>query len=322
MKIAWLHSFPPDRQHAGVFMHELVEPVEALGNEVSLIYTGDMRSLRAFPATVRRAQRQSADADLIHAQYGSGCGLVGSFLKAPRVLTLRGSDWYGVFGSNGHRQLQGMTAPLISRAILRRYDHVCVASERMRREVAQYVPATRISTIPSGIDLRRFVPRNRADARRALGAPDDDRPWVLFSTITEDNPVKRPALAHTVMSIVRAARPEVQLKTMSGVPRERVPMFVSSCDVVLLTSKHEGWPNVVKEGLACNIPFVSTDVSDLRSIAEREASCVVTNADADALAAGVLSALDAPKNELRQHVEHMSMGETSRTLARLYDQLA
>ncbi|MEA5409980.1 glycosyltransferase [Haloarculaceae archaeon H-GB2-1] len=39
-----------------------------------------------------------------------------------------------------------------------------------------------------------------------------------------------------------------------------MPVWMNAADVLLLTSKREGFPNTVKEALACNLPVVSTDV--------------------------------------------------------------
>jgi glycosyltransferase involved in cell wall biosynthesis len=77
---------------------------------------------------------------------------------------------------------------------------------------------------------------------------------------------------------------------------------------------------VVKEALACNIPFVSTDVSDLARIAAVEAGCVVAPADPDALADGILKAIETkPSGTLRRHVERMALPTIAEELHTIYD---
>ena len=48
--------------------------------------------------------------------------------------------------------------------------------------------------------------------------------------------------------------------------RRDVPEIISSCDVLLVTSLYEGFPNVVLEAMTCGTPVVSTDYSDVRRI--------------------------------------------------------
>ena len=90
MKIAWVHSFDKKaNKNAGVFMFQLLEDISKKGFIVDEFYTGKINLFSIIPVFFK-LRRKLKNYDLIHAQYGSGCGLVVSFLTGPKILTLRG----------------------------------------------------------------------------------------------------------------------------------------------------------------------------------------------------------------------------------------
>ncbi len=78
------------------------------------------------------------------------------------------------------------------------------------------------------------------------------------------DPRKRLDLAKAAVEAANHSGVRAELHQLRGVPHEEVPTWLNASDVVLLTSLHEGSPNIVKEALACNIPVVSVDVGDVR----------------------------------------------------------
>ena len=63
-----------------------------------------------------------------------------------------------------------------------------------------------------------------------------------------------------------------------------MPLYLNAASLLLLTSKWEGSPNIVKEAMACNIPVVSTKVGDIEYLFENTQGYYYTDSDADKLA--------------------------------------
>jgi glycosyltransferase involved in cell wall biosynthesis len=107
---------------------------------------------------------------------------------------------------------------------------------------------------------------------------------------------------------------------------DEVERVYRACDVTVLTSRHEGTPNVVLESMACAVPVVVTDVADnARLVGDGVAGYVVPLDDAPAMAARLLDLLgdDARRRQMgraaRAHVESaFSLAAMARRTEELY----
>lgn len=64
---------------------------------------------------------------------------------------------------------------------------------------------------------------------------------------------------------------------LRGYHRATVNLLMCAADCLLLTSRQEGSPQVIKEAMACGCPIVSTDVGDVRERIEGIEGCAVSN---------------------------------------------
>jgi glycosyltransferase involved in cell wall biosynthesis len=103
--------------------------------------------------------------------------------------------------------------------------------------------------------------------------------------------------------------------------RADAPAILAQCDVQLMTSCREGFPNVVLEGMVLGVPVVSTDYSDIRHILPR-AQQVVGERSPEALAGAIVAAhadREAIAAEQKQWVRtHASIETATRELERVY----
>lgn len=226
------------------------------------------------PWLLRRRLRRDPP-DVIHAYYGFS-GMTALFQnRAPLVMTFLGCD----YNTRSQRLAARLTVcPKARRRIFMNRDMLAL-SGNPRKDVL----------LPFGIDLDRFRPLDKAAAKRRLGF-DPTRRHVLFAS-HYNRPEKNPELAFRTMAAL--ADPGVELVEFApGVPPEDVPWLYAACDALLLTSRREGSPQVVKEAMACNLPLASTPVGDVPWLTRDTPGCFLAEARPDALAGALRAALD------------------------------
>ena len=97
--------------------------------------------------------------------------------------------------------------------------------------------------------------------------------------------------------------------------------ILAQCDVQLMTSCREGFPNVVLEAMALDVPVVSTDYSDIRDILPRPQQVIADRAP-ELIAAGIVAA-DADRAAIAAEQKrwlrtHATIDTAARNLERVY----
>ncbi|MCB8919905.1 MAG: glycosyltransferase family 4 protein [Ardenticatenaceae bacterium] len=291
--------------------------LQAAGVEVTrFTFRGYRNPLNYGQAWLRLRRTHSlAQYDVVHAQFGQ-CGLLGLPVRRPLVVTYHGSDLQGDVAADGRYTRPGRVMQRVSQFVARQATANIVVSEHLRA----FLPPTRrpAAVIPCGVDLNLFRPLPKAEARARLGLPAGAR-LVLFAA-NPSRPVKRYALAQAAVDALPASDRAV-LVTVGDAPYDQMPIYMNACDVLLLTSSHEGSPTVVKEALACNLPVVAVPVGDVRQLLAAVAGCIVCADDAVAtIAAGLHQVLqDGPAVAGREHVQQLDEAVIARRIIAVYE---
>ncbi len=292
MRVLWTHNFDPAHDVAGSFMFTAAEAVRGAGLDVELQYLGDLRRPLGIVQARRVIQRRAEEFDLVHAQFGSACALATAAVKGlPLVISLRGSDWTPALSQRLRYQAHGWAATTMTRLALPSYSLAVCVSERIRNEVRVRKPALKSIVLPDPIDTQKFHPSSKEEARRRLGLSTGDVKYVLFTSVHRESENKRLWLAEQAVALAQARDSRIQILVATGYAPDDMPSVVAAADVSICTSNAEGWPNCIKESLACGVPFVATDVSDLAGIAAAEPSCHVAAPNAEALGEAILASL-------------------------------
>ena len=305
------------RPHWGAFVRSQVESLAALGVENTIYEIEGWKSparyahaMRELPTLARRA-----GADLVHAHYGlSGAAAVG-VRDIPLVVSFCGDDLLGRPDAQGRIMPKSRWLVNVSRIAAQRADVVIVKTEEMRRKLPGIAA---VEVIPNGVDLSRFAPIPRAEARARLEWPSEGE--VLLFAGPPDEPRKNWPLARTVEQHLRVRGRAVRLVAFHGRPQEEVALAMSAADVLLLPSFQEGSPNVVKEALAAGLPVVAAPVGDC---AERLAGVTpgaVVAREPGAFAAAVEQVLESgARSNGRERVAGLEISAVARRILSVYE---
>ncbi|HHY20835.1 MAG TPA: glycosyltransferase family 4 protein [Bacilli bacterium] len=235
--------------------------------------------------------------DLIHAHYSYN-GFISSFASDKPVITsLMGTD---VNGSNLWR-------PIIRYFMKYKWSSTIMKSAEMKNELNSNVSCQFV--VPNGVDLEKFKPLKKIQCRKQLGW-DKEKKIILFGG-RPSNSVKNYKLASEAFSIIKDDK--YDMKTLGGISNDTVPLLLNAADVLLLTSKSEGSPNIIKEAMACNLPIISTDVGDVKWLLEGVENSYITSDKPDTIANQLLLLFECDnvsngRNKLMQlHLDSQSV---------------
>lgn len=252
--------------------------------------------------------------DLIDSHFGYpdgyAAGLLGRWLGVPATVTLRGTE-------SRHAE-DPVLGPLLRRG-LARLDHVFAVSDSLRRVALSLgVDPRRTTVVGNGVDLARFQLQDRERCRAALGLPLDARVLITVGGLVERKGFHR---VMACMPELLRQHPELHYLVVGGpspegdwtdrlerlvdelglgnrvhftgpIAPDDLARHLGAADVFVLSTRNEGWANVLLESMACGVPVVATDVGGNAEVVCRpELGTIVPFDDGAALRDAIAQAL-------------------------------
>lgn len=315
----------PQNPWVGTFIEQQVLGLRRIGMDVEVMHVDrGERGMRSYftMGEELRSRIEQFQPDVVHAMYG---GVLAERVTRivedrPTVVSFCGSDLLGELLSGSMRRIISEYGILASHIAARRAVGIVVKSRNLEEALPATINQSKVRIIPNGIDLERFRPLDQVDCRKKLGW-DPNNFHVLFPTNAGD-PRKRLYLAQAAVHEANRTGLNAEIHQLRGVPHEEVPIWLNASEVVLLTSLHEGSPNIVKEALACNVSVVSVDVGDVRERIDGIEGCHIALPDPGDL--GIkLGLVAARKGSIagRGKMQSLSLEQTALHLRSFYHEV-
>ena len=261
------------------FVEEQIAVLESIGVQIvryGVTGKGILGYLRELPALRRMIRKECPN--IIHAHYGF-CGLLANLQRdVPVVTTYHGSD------INVPRNLKfsKISEYLSIHNIFVSYRSVTIVH-----------PKKRFTILPCGINLTDDQLLSRIEARKLLGLHEKEILILFagsFENAVKDAPLAkasveelRQRMVYSVEHIetknceVESSASRLALHELRGFTRAEVNCWMCAVNCLLMTSKTEGSPQVVKEAMACGCPIVSVDVGDVAERTSGVEGCYVVH---------------------------------------------
>ena len=169
--------------------------------------------------------------------------------------------------------------------------HIVTTGQALRQQLidTNHFPAENMTSIPTGIDLKRFIPGQNISIRQQMALPAEGlvigivatlRSWKGHHHLLEAfAALQRPE--HRLLIVgdgpqyanLEKQRDELKLQPqtwMVGNQEDVVP-WLQACDVFVLPSyANEGVPQSLMQAMACGVPVISTPVGSIGEIVQHQ----------------------------------------------------
>lgn len=252
--------------------------------------------------------------DIIDAHFaypdGYAATLLGRWLGVPVTITMRGTE-------TRHVNDPGLR-PLVC-AALSRANRVFAVSDSLRQiALSCGIDSAKLRVIGNGVDIAKFSPQSIVSSRTMLGIAPTAKVMVTVGGLVERKGFHRviaampeliknyPDLVYLIIGgpspegnmtaqlqkLVSELNLESSVKFLGSIVADQLSQPLSAADVFVLSTRNEGWANVLLESMACGVPVVATDVGGNREVVSNSAvGTIVPFDDHAALVAAIAQSL-------------------------------
>ena len=276
--------------------------------KISMAFHGLLMFAGSAPLVKRLHAQKEFECIDAHYVYPDGFAavLLGKTLGIPVVVSARGTD-ISLFPSFK------LIRPMIQWT-LRQSSGVAGVCEALKQAmVGLGASLDTAQTIGNGIDIERFTPVERQEARRRLKMPEDAQIVLSVGNLV---PEKGQQFVISAVAVAGRRHPSLRLYIVGdgilrreleeqanaeGIqdriffvgrkPNEELKDWYSASDISCLGSSREGWANVLLESLACGTPVVATRVWGTPEVINSADFGVLVDQDVESIAQGLELAL-------------------------------
>jgi teichuronic acid biosynthesis glycosyltransferase TuaC len=251
------------------------------------------KGLKGYLNEARRLKRylKSNKVDIIHAHYGFS-GIVGLLAKKREKLlvSFMGDDLVGSNNADGSVSFKSKIIAFINNMVSWIFYNYNIVKSR---EMLTKIYSSKVEIIPNGVNLNTFYIKDKIEARKELGLGLEKKIAIFVSD--PERVEKNYKLAEDVINEVNR-KVNIELIPVFNLPQNELNNYYNAADLLVMTSFHEGSPNVIKEAMACSCPLVCTNVGDVEWLIDNTNGCLLAPYDVELYAEKVLQVLNYAQN--------------------------
>jgi glycosyltransferase involved in cell wall biosynthesis len=240
-----------------------------------------------FCKALNEIRKNRKSIDILFCMQLTPNGLIGITAKKlfgiPTIAYVRGADWYF-----SKKEFFGR---MIISQVLKRSDLILVQTGKIKREVLEEFPKTRIKVIPNGI----YPYEKKATGKNVIYVGNlFERKGIRYLISAMKGLDEKLVIAGNgpmESELKKQAEGRKNIRFTGYIPTERVRDFM--CEngkiLVLPAIRGEGLPNVILEAMSVGIPVIATRVAGIPDVVkDGETGILVEPRDSEALREAIL----------------------------------
>ncbi|HVA96720.1 MAG TPA: glycosyltransferase [Candidatus Acidoferrales bacterium] len=222
---------------------------------------------------------------------------------------------------------------ILTEQLLVKESDQLIATSETDAQYIQYLydgDPEKIDVLTPGVDLALFMPTDKTEAKKKIGAATDEK-MILF--VGRIEPLKGVDVLLYALKILLGTHPELkvcvwivggdvsqeaeewskELKKLSEIREEldihpavnfvgrkaqkELPAYYNASDLMVMPSHYESFGITAVEAMACGVPVITTDVTGVSKLIDKEHSNLITSANNPILLSQRITKLLCDKEE-------------------------